>query len=528
MENQKKIHGQSTEQLLFITFAIILAVMSVAKYQSLHSTFFDLGISLNYLNNIWHEKWWLILAGHVQPILLLWSWVFNALPQEFAPIVLLTVQAAALAWPISFLYREYGLVSAFAYFIYFPVWYNALFDFHIDHLAVPILFGFYLFDRRGKYQAAFLTGLFLILLNEKFALQTAACGVYLSFVRKLHLKGLILILVGCASFVITTHFIAPFVAIGPQSNLGTAGPIAPNFGWLGNNLGEIILFILTNPHTILIEIFTNKQKLLYLIYLFGALGFISLLRPNLLLPLIPILLISLLSKNPSHHLYNSHYTAGLIAPLIIAFSEALPRAKFIWEKIKIPIFLFNFLLLTGLMSIHILLSPSPISRHFLIPSSWHYSPEAYITTERDKWIKKALETHISLNHRTTISTQNSLNWHILARGGEYLPFPLGVDKPLKIFKDSDRTFSHFLKFIISQKIPSTEIENIWADYIIIDLKRPWFNIDVSCSWELDTKLCKNSAMADNFIELVEKVSLSHETVFKKDGFLILKRKVVSN
>ena len=189
---------------------------------------------------------------------------------------------------------------------------------------------------------------------------------------------------------------------------------------------------------------------------------------------------------------------------------------------------FNFLLLTGLMSIHILLSPSPISRHFLIPSSWHYSPEAYITTERDKWIKKALETHISLNHRTTISTQNSLNWHILARGGEYLPFPLGVDKPLKIFKDSDRTFAHFLKFIIFQKIPSTEIENIWADYIIIDLKRPWFNIGVSCSWELDTKLCKNSAMTDNFIALVEKVSLSHETVFKKDGFLILKRKVVSN
>jgi hypothetical protein len=51
---------------------------------------------------------------------------------------------------------------------------------------------------------------------------------------------------------------------------------------------------------------------------------------------------------------------------------------------------------------------------------------------------------------------------------------------------------------------------------------------VSCSWELDTKRCKNTAMTDNFIAMVEKVSLSHETVFEKDGFLILKRKIVSN
>ena len=115
MENQKTTPAKSTGQLLFISFAVILAVMSVAKYQSLHSTYFDLGIFLHYHNNIWHGKWWLIIAGHVQPILLLWSWIFSAFPQELAPIILLTGQATALAWPISFLYREYGLIPALAW-----------------------------------------------------------------------------------------------------------------------------------------------------------------------------------------------------------------------------------------------------------------------------------------------------------------------------------------------------------------------------------------------------------------------------
>ena len=92
MENQKTTPAKSTGQLLFISFAVILAVMSVAKYQSLHATYFDLSLFLHYHNNIWHGKWWLIIAGHVQPILFLCSWIFSTFPQELAPIILLTGQ----------------------------------------------------------------------------------------------------------------------------------------------------------------------------------------------------------------------------------------------------------------------------------------------------------------------------------------------------------------------------------------------------------------------------------------------------
>ena len=335
--------------------------MSVAKYNSLHSTYFDLGISFHNFSNIWGEKWWLIFADHIQPILLMWSFLFQAFPPALAPIALLAGQATALAWPISFLYRAYGPIPAFAYFMYFPVWYNALFDFHIDHLAVPLLFGFYLFDRNKKYKSALLASLFLILVNEKFALQTAACGLYLSFSRKLHWKGLFLILAGCGSFIVSTQFISSFVVLTSQSILGETGQIDPAFGWLGNNLNEIFLFVLTHPYSIFMEIIADKHKLLFLVYLFGALGFIPLLRPSLLLPLAPILLISLLSKNPSHSLYNTHYTAGLIAPLIIAFSESLPKAKQLWENIKIPSSLFNFFLIAGLIIADILFSPYPVS-----------------------------------------------------------------------------------------------------------------------------------------------------------------------
>ena len=90
---------------------------------------------------------------------------------------------------------------------------------------------------------------------------------------------------------------------------------------------QIALTLFTQPHWVLEKVFTDPERLKYLIYLFGALGFIPLLRPGILWITIPILAHSLLSSEPIHYGFTYHYTAGLIIPNIIAFSEGLPKAK---------------------------------------------------------------------------------------------------------------------------------------------------------------------------------------------------------
>jgi len=63
---------------------------------------------------------------------------------------------------------------------------------------------------------------------------------------------------------------------------------------------------------------------------------------------------------------------------------------------------------------------------------------------------------------------------------------------------------------------------------VLDLKRPWFIIDIDCSWELKEKKCKNKNMADQFNALTKKAMNSYETIFENDGFLILRKKSLSN
>ena len=104
-------------------------------------------------------------------------------------------------------------------------------------------------------------------------------------------------------------------------------------------------------------------------------------------------------------------------------------------------------------------------------------------------------------------------------------FPDGAADKSKYYSQR-LTFRQLTEFMRTGKTRRVHIENKFADYVVLDLKRPWFSIDVSCSWELNKKRCKNSAMTDNFIALVEKVSLSHETVFEKDGFIFVQLFIV--
>jgi uncharacterized membrane protein len=254
--------------------------------------------------------------------------------------------------------------------------------------------------------------------------------------------------------------------------------------------------------------------LIYLLVLFGALGFIPLLRPGPLLVAIPIVAISLLSRLPNYYGIGHHYTAGLLAPMIFAFIGGLPRARKISEKMRLPSKWFVPMLITGLLAVHIALAPSPIGRLFWSSKIWSYHFEAYLPTARSAMIKNAIRENIPLGS-AAIAVQNTLNWAPLAERYDYFVFPEGVTN--HVIRPTELSGTSWPLVV--------EWRPILADYVLLDSKRPWFLFDQGCEWVYGK--CSNQAAATEYLEWVTRVRQLMEVIFEEDGFVILHRRQVS-
>ena len=506
---------------IYLVVFILLSTMAVLRYYTLHSTVLDMGIFINNFYMISEGYWERLFLGHIQPLGFFWSLFYKILPTGSVPILILLGQAALLSLPIIGLYRLYGRLPAFAFLLYFPLWYNALFDFHIDHLAVPILFGFFLMEKKGAIGIAVVFGVLLALVKEIFAIQAIFCGIYLFLIRKHRIEGLILTLISSAYFFISLVYLKVYFTPpidGVSNNLIDLHAV---YSWLGNDFSQIALTLLTQPHWVLEEVFTDPERLKYLIYLFGALGFIPLLRPSILLITIPVLAHSLLSSEPRHYGFTHHYSAGLIIPNIIAFSEGLPKAKKLWERLRLKKVWFDPILCSGLLICHILLSPSPIGRKFYSPNSWSYHYSSYLPSDRDRMIKESLKTHISSDPNKVISVQNSLNFHYLVERKVFRVFPDSATEKSKYYTQ-ELTLRRLLEFMRTGKTQRVNIVNKFADYVVLDLKRPWFNGDQACEWV--SGQCKSrTGFKVSFVELIEKTKKNFAIIFEKDEFIIFQR-----
>ncbi|GJL77301.1 MAG: hypothetical protein NPINA01_02900 [Nitrospinaceae bacterium] len=280
------------------------------------------------------------------------------------------------------------------------------------------------------------------------------------------------------------------------------------------------MFILLKPHTVLYEVFSETAKIKYILILIGVLGFIPLLKSSYLLVALPILAISLLSQYESSYDLHNHYTAGLIAPLIIAFAEGLPKAKQIWARLSLEEVWFPRLVMTGLLVCHYINAPSPFSSVFLYNEFSGYHVNNYLPSERNSMVKNAILNHIPTDVDIAVSTQNSVNWSYLANRKYYLPFPLGVVQPHRDVEGSDRSLSGLLAFIRTGKLKPPEIKETMADFVVLDLKRPWFIIDRGCPFP---RCQNNQETAKGFLDLVRQTKETMKVLFEKDEFYIFKR-----
>ncbi len=507
--------------IMIVVVIISILIMTSMKYLTLHSSYFDLGVFSNNLFLIYSASdFGLLFAGHAQPYLWFYSYIFSLAPKGYGSLAIILIQALILMSPLFWLVRRYSLIYTLAYLSFFPLWFNLLNDFHIDHLVVPLLFYFFITIEDRHYNKAFIVAILLALVKEVFALQTIACGIYLilSTLKLKHSKkvrsdkrnknillGVILIVFGFIYFYVINNVVFPIVLDSSVSRLNSSA-----YAWLGSGIMDMIYNIVSSPVYIMKEMFSSNEKIVYVLALFGSLGFVPLFSYRPLLVAAPILFVSLLSQNPNYYGLGHHYTAGLIAPFIFSFIYGLEKVASFFCKTERRGSVFFVVFILGLLMSNIVLSPSPIGRLFWSEKIWNYNYNAYLLTDRTAMIKQAIDETIPSDESISVSVQNTLNFETLALRDCFLVFPQGLGV-LSYQNDYNRCNN--------EKNGGDGL--IMADYVVLDIKRPWFLLDKGCDWLYGK--CTDNKLAKEYLEWVEKTRKIMQVVFERDGFIILQR-----
>lgn len=498
-----------------ITLFGALAALACMRYLALRSTVFDLGVFVCNLTAMSQGgEWWRALNGHIQPVLWVYSWIIRPLPDWLAPLGLMVAQAFMLSLPLPFLAWRYGAFTALAYFGYFAVWHNGLFDFHPDHLAIPITLWFFFRVQDERPWTAAFAALCLCFIKESFAIQAVACGLYLVFQRRGGIPGMVVFVVGLAWFWLATAKLIPFFTMDTG-----VGASAGAFAWIsgGSVMGKI-WFVLTHPSTVVGHALGDVKKLKYLGALLGGLAFLPLLSPGPLFVALPTLALSLLSTRPDYYSIANHYTAGLVAPLIISFAQAIPLATEVVQARRNRVDRWAGVLFLALLAGHVALSPSPLSVQFWKSGGFF----GYWPDSRDTRIIRAMETVLPDDPTVVVITQNSLNWGKAVSRYFSNSFPLAVFEPHLAQNSGQASLADFRRFIFTGTKPDFPVAQSLAEYVVLDLKRPWFVVDKGCGWQ--GSVCSDQTVADLFRVNLEKTRQLFDTIHEDDGFLILKRR----
>jgi uncharacterized membrane protein len=500
---------------------LFLGAQLYLKYNEISTSFFDLGIFINQSFTYDNSDYYRFIYGHTH----MYSFINNFLYQYIRlPLLLLTQQIVVILFSLYFIKKltnNYKYIYMIVFLLSYSVWYNVLFDFHYDYLSILFMMAFYYFIKEQKYKSAFFIGVLVAFIKEPFALVMSFMGLYMIVKSKQYLKGSLLFIYGFLYFYVATHYVIPFVTpdygvIGSGaanfevgSSFGTDG----SFG-AGGSLLDICLYPITHFKEFIIDIITTK-KIVYLVALFTAFGLVVVFfSPLELIPAIPSLGIAMLSNIENYYWYNTHYTAPLIAPFMVAFIYGFPKFIKFCNKYVRYIDTENKILLVVFIPIvfsHIIFSPSPFSRFFWINKLPQYHYSAYIPTARTVMIKKAILKYIPKDENISVASQNSLNWGHLAHRKYYFAFPQGVVKETDmVYLDSD-SFIKIIDHLIRQDKSIVKNKKIRTDFVAIDMKRPLYLID-------------KSVTKDEFMEVIVKMKNDYKVIYEYDRFFIYKRK----
>ncbi len=331
--------------LVMVVYAVEMSHQAVLRYDTFKATAFDLGNMDQVLWNTIHGRlfqftnqaidWYgppTRLAFHFEPIILPLSllYVFHADPR-----ILLVFQTLALtsgALPVFLLTRRYlrewpilAALMATAYLLSPALLGVNIFDFHPVALATPLLLYAVLALTYKRYVWFLIACVLAAACKEDVPLTIAMFGILVIWKYKLPRLGITLMIGGILWSFLAFKVIMPHFYPGVQAN---------NFWYryeaLGSSPGAAIANILVHPW-ILFTTFFTLDRLYYLAGLVRSVGFLPLLAPEWLLPILPGLAINLLSTDPLLYSGIFQYNATIIPFIMLAAIHGTRRLIQAWQ-----------------------------------------------------------------------------------------------------------------------------------------------------------------------------------------------------
>ncbi len=410
--------------LASITYFFYFSIASILKYNNFYTGRFDLGNMTQTVWNTKHGDFFMLtnpngtnevsrLAFHADFILAFFA-PFYFLWED--PRLLLIIQSGILALGGIFVFlianevlknKTISLVLSICFFLNPAVNYTNLFDFHSVTLATTFLLAAFYFILKKKW---FLVVLFLFLAGitkEQVWGITFIFGLYLIFISKQKLLGIVISILSLSTFYILFWHAIPYAAKDQHFALEF-------YSDYGNSPGEIIKNILLNPIEAT-KTLIHPDRIIYLKQLFIPLGYLSIFFFPFLIFASPDLFINLMSASPQMHQIYYQYSST-VTPFI--FIAAIYGIRFLIKKI--PEISFN------LISVSVLI--------FSLTSAYNYGPLIFAKKPNDSWYKKPLANKQivnnylnSISQDVKISASNDLGSHLSHRKDIYV-MPLGLEK----------------------------------------------------------------------------------------------------
>jgi uncharacterized membrane protein len=325
---------------LAAAYYILYSALAVLRHESYHSFRFDLGLfdqvfwntiqgrpfesTMSQALAVPHS----LLGDHFSPLLLVLVPFFYAFPH---PETLLVGQTAALAlgaWPVYLLAKlklpaGYALAWVAVYFLFVPLAYINLYDFHEVVLSVaPLGFALY-FLEKGRRVWFVISLVITFLVKEEMALIGAAFGLYALVGKRDWKLGLGVLVGSLLAFAAVIQLAIPYFAEGR-----TYPYIKLRYAEVGGSPTGIVTTLLTDPLRIARALLEPK-KIYFLIAIFGPVLGLSAVAGWASVVLLPTLGYLLLSNYEPQFSFTTQYSAPLI-PLVIGTSiialSHLPRS----------------------------------------------------------------------------------------------------------------------------------------------------------------------------------------------------------
>ena len=354
-------------------YFVLYSVLSVLRHVTYHSFGPDLGIFDQVFWNTTQGRFFestmslvqtqphSYLADHFSPVYLLLMPAYAIIPRPETLLVIQTLFLAAGVWPLYLLARlklESGfqrLVWVLVYFLFLPVAFINLFDFHELALAVlPLGFAIYFLEKgRPGWFLVSLASTFLI--KEELPLVGVGFGVYILLAKRDWKLGLGVLVGSLAAFLAIVRVIIP--GFGGGSYAYFARRVEYRYAELGTTPQEIITNAFTHPGR-LAHLLFQAQKLKFLVGIFGPVLGLTAISGFAAILVLPTLAILLLSNYAPQYAFTSHYSAPLIALVIGTSILGFARLQ---PSFRRPV---AAALLASSVIFSILFGDLPFSRHF--------------------------------------------------------------------------------------------------------------------------------------------------------------------